>query len=232
MEAETLIKKYCFRVYLACFCATVLALGAVLITGFPLWLAIVCLAIVILDFYDRIRTLKRELKLGQVVLVYGTCVSKDIAPGLFRKNKKELAKNKNASLLVYRFVSISASQAKSLAGESQDDFADLDDSGASFYIKAEPGKYHENESYAFLFYLKYEQGSNGEKRLSPYTEKNLIISDVMEQMPYSEKVSSDVDGNIGVFAEDGEAIAIGEPTEEDITTTLPSNGIRFVPKGD
>lgn len=153
---QSIIKKMLAKIILAAACAVLLAIITIFITDITWWMVLIMLFLVLVSFANTYIELKKAFTNGEVVAIYGNCVSIESAANFIGKPQRKF--------FSYRFISLA---------ESDDDAKD--DSVASFYIKGEKGKFVEGESYCLLF--KKNKGTN------EFNEKNLIGYEVTKTSP-------------------------------------------------
>lgn len=157
---DSIISKTLGKIILASVFAVVLAMITIALTNIAWQAVLLMLALVLVDFMGTFISLKKSVAEGDIVAVYGNCISQECAKNIMGKTQKKM--------FSYRFISM-ASMENSKEGE------ELDDEVASFYIKGEKGKFVEGESYCLLF-----KKNNSEEN---YSESNLVGYEVVKTSP-------------------------------------------------
>ena len=157
---ESIMSKSLAKIILATVCAVPLAIVTIFFTEIPWWGVLVMLALVLASFANTYFELKKAFANGDIVAVYGNCISVENATNFVGKTQK--------NILSYRFISLAQNE------DAQDENV-RDENVASFYIKGEKGKFVEGESYCFLF------KKNGDT--DTFNEGNLIGYETIKTSP-------------------------------------------------
>lgn len=154
---ESIMTKSFVKIIIAAVCAILLAIITILVTDIAWWMVLIMLLLVLASFANTYIELKKSFVNGEVLVVYGNCVSVERAVNFVGKPQRKL--------FSYRFVSLAEEEV----------YEDREDSVASFYIKGEKGKFTEGESYCFLF--------KKNKNLDVFNEKNLVGYEITKTFP-------------------------------------------------
>ncbi len=160
---ESIMTKSFTKIIFAAVCAILLSIVTVLVTDIAWWVALIMLIAVLASFSSTYIELKKAFENGDIVAVYGHCVSIENAVNLIGKTQRKV--------FSYRFISL-----------AEGDSEASDDDVASFYIKGEKGKFVEGESYCLLF-------KKNAKDADMFNEGNLIGYEITKTSPVAVSAS-------------------------------------------
>lgn len=164
---ESIIKKTLGKIMLAAIGAILLAAVTIVVTDIAWWTILMMLILVLASFVNTYIELNKSFINGDIVAVYGSCISIEGYENFMGKTQK--------NTFSYRFVSLADD------GESED-------AVASFYIKGKKGEFIEGESYCLLFRKK-----NKEMELS---DSNLIGYEIIKTNPVTISTAPNEKNNI------------------------------------
>lgn len=162
---DSIIAKSLGKIVLAAVCAALLAAVTILTTDITWWAVLVMLVLVLMSFAGTFAELKKAVAKGDIVAIYGHCISFENAENVIGRIQK--------NVLSYRFVSLA---------EDENTQSSTQENVASFYIKGKKGKFIAGESYCLLFKAVRDN--------SEYSEKNLIGYEIAKSSPVTISASS------------------------------------------